>query len=129
MPQRFFICFRLARARLAAEIDVKKLPAAASSYDFDRDIRPLLEQACVGCHGETKQKGKFRLDTRDGLLKGGEDGKAIVEGKSAESSLIHYTARLVEDMEMPPKKEEALAPGQIALLRAWIDAGAPWPEA
>ena len=111
-----------------AEVDVSKLPAAAAAYDFAKDIRPLLEQQCVSCHGETKQKGKFRMDTREGLLKGGEDGVAIVQGKSGESSLIHYVARLVEDMEMPPKKEDALKPEQIALLRAWVDAGAPWPD-
>jgi len=111
----------------AAEVDVHKLPPPAESYDFARDIKPLLEEQCVGCHGETKQKGKLRLDTREGLMRGGEDGKVIVEGKSAESGLIHDVARLVEDLEMPPKKENALNVQQIGMLRAWIDAGAPWP--
>ena len=109
-------------------VDVSKLPGPAAKFDFHKDIRPILEANCVGCHGAVKQKGKFRLDTRDWLLKGGENGEVIKRGRSAESPLIHNVARLVADMEMPPKKERALKPGQVALLRAWIDADAPWPE-
>ena len=112
-----------------AEVDVRKLPAAAGGADFVRDILPLLESACVKCHGAEKQKGDFRIDTRAGLLKGGKEDKAIVEGDSARSPLIHYVARLVEDLEMPPKgKGDALTPAQVGLLRAWIDAGAKWPD-
>ncbi len=106
---------------------MSKLPVAAAAFDFQKDIQPLLENACVRCHGAEKQKGGFRIDTRAGLMKGGEDGKAIVEGQSAASPLIHYIARLVEDLEMPPKKEDALKPEQIGVLRAWIDDGAKWP--
>ena len=83
-----------------AEVDVRKLPAAAGGADFARDIQPLLEGACVKCHGAEKQKGDFRIDTRAGLLKGGKEDKAIVDGDSARSPLIHYVARLVEDLEM-----------------------------
>jgi mono/diheme cytochrome c family protein len=116
-------------APAGAEVDVKKLPAAAGGADFVRDILPLLEGACVKCHGAEKQKGDFRIDTRAGLLKGGKEDKAIVEGDSARSPLIHYVARLVEDLEMPPKgKGEALTAAQAGLLRAWINAGAKWPD-
>ncbi|MHA3774669.1 PSD1 and planctomycete cytochrome C domain-containing protein [Verrucomicrobiota bacterium sgz303538] len=112
----------------AAEVDTSKLPAPVRTFDFATQIRPILETSCVSCHGAEKQKGHFRIDSREALLKGGDNGAAIVEGKSAESALVHYVARLVEDMEMPPKKEQALKDEQIALLRAWIDAGAPWPQ-
>ena len=62
---------------------VAQLPPAAPGYDFDRDIKPILEANCVRCHGETKQKSSFRLDTRAGLLTGGEENaKVIVEGHS-----------------------------------------------
>ena len=106
----------------------QKLPPAAAAVDFHKDIRPLLEQACVGCHGAEKQKGGFRLDTLDWLLKGGEGGSVVTRGRSAESVLIHRVARLEEDSAMPPKKQDALKPEQIAKLRAWIDAGLPWTE-
>ncbi|HEY2343044.1 MAG TPA: DUF1549 domain-containing protein, partial [Chthoniobacteraceae bacterium] len=117
----------LAGSVRAGDVDLSKLPAAASSFDFGKDIQPILEENCVGCHGADRQKGKLRLDTRESLLKGGEDGKAIVEGKGAESNLVQYAARLVPDLEMPPKAEDALKAEQTALLRAWVDAGAPWP--
>ena len=106
----------------------KKLPPPAASVDFHKDIRPLLEQACVGCHGAEKQKGQFRLDTLDWLLKGGDSGGVITRGRSGDSPLIHRIARLDEETAMPPKKQDALKPEQIAKLRAWIDAGLPWTE-
>jgi len=113
----------------AADVDINKLPPAAAAYDFVKDIQPLLETACVKCHGAEKKKGAFRIDTREELLKGGEEGKAIVEGDSAKSPLIHYVARLVADLEMPPKgKGDVLTPAQIGALRAWIDKGAKWPD-
>ncbi len=111
-----------------ADIDLGKLPPAAKAFDFDRDIRPIFEQRCIECHGAEKQKGKFRLDARDYLLAGGENGEPVKVGKSAESPLIHFVARLDEDSAMPPKKDKALTPEQVGKLRAWIDAGARYPE-
>ena len=111
----------------AADLDPTRLPPPAATADFETQVKPLLERSCVRCHGEEKQKSDFRLDSREALFRGGENGKAIIEKKSAESPLIHYVARLVEDFEMPPKKEEALTAAEISVLRAWIDAGAPWP--
>jgi hypothetical protein len=65
----------------AAELgDPKKLPAAAAGFDFDRDVREVLETSCVHCHNAEKDKGGLRLDTRDLALKGGDEHKAIVPG-------------------------------------------------
>ena len=113
----------------AGAAGVGQLPPAAPAYDFDKDIKPILESTCVRCHGETRQKSSFRLDTRAGLLKGGEENEqVIVEGHSDQSPLIRLVAGLVEDIPMPPKKEGVtLTPQQIGLLRAWIDAGAKYP--
>src|SRR5439155_907993 len=68
-------------------------------------------------------------DNRESALKGGENSKDdIVPGNSAQSKLIHYVTRLVEDMEMPPAgKGEPLTSEQIGLLRKWVDDGARWP--
>ena len=109
--------------------DVSQLPPAAPAYDFDKDIKPLLESTCVRCHGEQRQKSSFRLDTRDWLLKGGEEhDKVILPGHSEKSPLIQLVSGLVEDIPMPPKKEGVkLTAKQIGLLRAWIDAGATYP--
>jgi hypothetical protein len=105
------------------------LPPAAKAYDFDKDIRPILESTCVRCHGEKRQKSGFRLDTRAGLLQGGEENeKVFIPGHSATSPLIQLVSGMVKDLRMPPKKEgPPLTATQIGLLRAWIDAGAKYP--
>ena len=113
-----------------AKVDTSKLPAAAAKagVSFDRDIKPILEKSCFKCHSGEKPKSKYRMDTRAGAIKGGSEGEAIKPGKSAESPMIHFSADLVPEMEMPPidKRDEypALTRDQIALLRAWIDQGA-----
>lgn len=109
-------------------VDTSKLPPAASvPTDFDRDVKPIFENACFKCHGAEKPRSKFSLFTKEAALKGGSQGVDILPGKSGDSPLIHYVARLVEDMEMPPAgKGEPLTNEQIGLLRAWIDQGAKW---
>ncbi len=95
--------------------------------DFDRDVRPILEGVCVNCHGPDKAKGRLRLDTRKGLLAGGESGPAVVPGESGKSDLIRRVARKDPDEAMPPDDADALTAAQVAHLAAWIDAGAPYP--
>jgi hypothetical protein len=115
----------------AADPDISKLPPAAKKdgLTFDKDIKPLLEKSCVKCHGAEKPKAKYRVDSREAFVKGGEsDEAAVVPGKSEKSPVIHYVADLVVDMEMPPTdkrdKYPKLTAEQIGLLRAWIDQGA-----
>src|SRR3954471_14163575 len=107
----------------AATLDPTKLPPSATQkIDFGRDIKPLLESACFKCHGAEKAKNGLRIDSRERALAGGDNGADIIPGESAKSPLAHYVARLVPDMEMPPKgKGEALTVAQVALVRAWID--------
>jgi hypothetical protein len=114
----------------AADLDLSKLPPpAVSIVDFDRDIKPIFETSCLRCHGPEKPRGRLRLDNRESAFKGGQHGEVILPGHSEKSSLVLYVARLVEDMEMPPNgKGDPLTPQQVALLRAWIDQGAAWPE-
>ncbi len=114
----------------AAEIDATKLPpSAAQQIDFTRDIKPIIDGRCIRCHGTEKPKSKFSLITREASLRGGENGIDIIPGDSAKSPLIHYVARLVPDMEMPPDgKGDPLSEREIALLRAWIDQGVAWEQ-
>ncbi len=95
----------------------------SGSVNFERDIRPLLHARCVGCHGPEKQQAGLRLDTKVGAMK----GSVIVPGKSSESELIR---RVISNdpAERMPSKGAPLTTRDIALLRAWIDAGAEWPE-
>ncbi|HTL18513.1 MAG TPA: DUF1549 domain-containing protein [Patescibacteria group bacterium] len=105
---------------------VKLLPPAATrQVSFSNDIKPILEASCIKCHGRGRDKGNFRIDSRETLLKGGDSGSPVVIGKSDESLLIELVSGLDPDNVMP-KKGSKLTKDQIALLRAWIDQGAKW---
>lgn len=87
------------------KIDVSKLPPPASNQGvtYEKDIRPLFEASCVRCHGSQKPKADLRLDSREAILKGGEDGKVVVSGNSKKSLLVAAVARVNDDVAMPPK--------------------------
>ena len=93
---------------------------AAEPVAFRRDVAPILEQHCAGCHAGPRAKGGFDLSTREKLLAGGADGVTVVPGKPADSPLV----RLVADRKMPPKKP--LPAEAAATLRRWVDEGAKW---
>jgi cytochrome c553 len=103
-------------------------PATSAKVDFQRDIRPILAERCFSCHGSRQQESDFRLDRREDALKGGENGAAIVPGKAAESPLLERIASKDPDQRMPPKGDP-LPPDSVAIIRTWIDQGAPWPDA
>ena len=105
-------------------------PPAQVKVEFARDIQPIFERSCLTCHGAQRPKGGLRLDHRDGALKGGDSGKAILPGVSTNSPLVLAVAGMHDDIgRMPPKgKGNPLTPEEIGLLRAWIDQGAEWPE-
>jgi len=77
-----------------SKIDVSKLPPAADKkgVTYAKDIRPIFEASCFRCHGEERQKGDLRLDSREAALRGGEHGKAILPGDSANSPLVLVVA-------------------------------------
>lgn len=116
-----------AEAKLSPE-QMAKLPAPATAkVDFARDVKPIFDAACVKCHGKGKDKGGFSLETRAAFSKGGDSGTPIVTGESAESLIIELVSGLDPENVMP-KKGSKLKPEQVALLRAWIDQGAAWPN-
>src|SRR5262245_23820809 len=101
------------------------LPAQEPApVDFEREVQPILSDACYVCHGPDpeKRKGDLRLDTREGAL-----AKAIVPGKPETSELYRRLTTDDADDRMPPAKtKRTLSAGQIAILRRWISEGAPW---
>jgi hypothetical protein len=122
------LCCLLLFGTARAEIEVTKLPApAAHQVDYTNDVQPLLAAHCVKCHGAKRQAADLRLDTRSALLKGGENGKAVRPGKSAESRLIVAVSQLDPELSMPPEGDP-LTDEQVGLLRAWIDQGAKGPD-
>ena len=113
------------------KVDTSKLPPPSDKkgVTYAADIKPIFEKSCVKCHGPEKQKAKLRLDTLEAALKGGEDGKVIEPGDSANSMLVHNVAHIGdEDMFMPPPENKDKIPPltkeQVSLIRAWIDQGA-----
>ena len=95
---------------------------ASAAVDFDKQIRPILESACVQCHSAEKTKGDLRLDTPKHAL------DAIVAGKPAESSLIERIQLPADDDDIMPPKGDPLTKEQQQLLTQWIQEGAKWPD-
>src|SRR5262245_29601276 len=117
-------CWLLALSARTLLADERRPRSAAEDF-FEKKVRPLLTENCLGCHGPQKQRGGLRLDSRAGVMTGGDSGPAIVPGKPDESLLIkavHYTG----EPKMPPKTK--LKSAQIAALTEWVRQGAPWPD-
>src|SRR6185369_1193878 len=91
---------------------------------FETKVRPILVANCQKCHSGKEPKGDLSLDTRGGLLAGGESGDVVVPGQPAKSLLVEAINRT--SIEMPPDKK--LADADIATLTEWVKLGAPWPE-
>jgi hypothetical protein len=91
-------------------------PAAPT---WEGQVLPLVKARCVKCHGPAKREGKLNLATPRGVARGGADGGVVVPGRPEESLLWER----IEADEMPP--EEPLAAEEKALLRRWIERGAP----
>jgi Protein of unknown function (DUF1553)/Protein of unknown function (DUF1549)/Planctomycete cytochrome C len=99
---------------------------AGKSVSFTKDIQPVLETSCLKCHGSAVQLSKLDLRTREGALKGGEKGVAIVPGKAEESKLY----RLVAGLEKPSMPMDGkLTAEQVSAIKDWINQGAPWEAA
>jgi len=83
------------------------LPLQAQTVDFARDVRPIFERSCSGCHGPERQKSGYRLDVRDIAIEGGDSGEqAILPHNAMESAIIRYVSGEDESMLMPPEQSE-----------------------
>jgi hypothetical protein len=104
-------------------------PPLPQTIDFNRDIRPILSENCYFCHGPDKNKRKadLRLDTHDGLFSHIKNHTTVVPGHPEQSELFRRVTLSDPDERMPdPKSNKRLSDRQIALLKKWIEQGAPW---
>ena len=100
--------------------------ADQDEVDFNRDIRPILNETCVVCHGGVRREAELSLLFRADALRPAESGKpAIVPNRAGRSEIIrrvnHSNPKERMPLEQPPLSER-----EISLLEKWIDAGAPW---
>ena len=101
---------------------------AGSVPDFAHEVFPVLQRACFECHDARKVKGGLRLDGREEAFKGGKNGVVIVPGKPDASELLRRMTLPQSDDEAMPSRGEPLPKEDIERVRAWIAAGAVWPE-
>jgi hypothetical protein len=104
---------------------------AAEKVDFAREVRPLLADKCLACHGQdaAHREAGLRLDQREGALRGGDSGRpAIVPGQPERSELIRRIFSEEDSERMPPpESKKALTEAEKELLRRWIAEGADYP--
>jgi hypothetical protein len=96
---------------------------------FHEQVFPLLRGACFECHSHQSERirGGLVLDSRAGIMAGGENGAVLIPGEPDQSRLIRVVRHDDPHLRMPSKRDP-LSPAQIAILENWIRLGAPWPE-
>src|SRR5262249_41573284 len=121
------ILFTFALATLCRADKPADRPTPQAVEFFEKQVRPVLVEKCVSCHGQKAKRGSLRLDSRKAMLEGGDTGPAIVVGQPDKSLLIQAVRRAGE-LKMPPKGKDPLSRAEIDALAAWVKMGAPWPE-
>lgn len=103
-------------------------PASPVQEDnvYEALVAPVLKEKCSSCHNDRKTKGGLNVTSVALLLKGGEDGPALVTGDALESHLMKRIFLPLEDKKhMPPRQKAQLTESEIEILTAWINEGAP----
>ena len=98
--------------------------SAESEIRFDRDVFGILRRSCFECHGDRKQEGHLRLDTREQFLL----AEIAAPGRPEDSELFRRIALPSGHDEIMPAIGEPLSPTEIQILRRWIEDGAEWPS-
>jgi hypothetical protein len=92
---------------------------------FERSIRPVLSERCIGCHGTEVQKGGLRLDSRNAIIEGGKSGAVIVLGNPNISKLI---ASIKHEGQLKMPRDKKLSDIEIKDFEKWVTLGLPWPD-
>jgi uncharacterized membrane protein/mono/diheme cytochrome c family protein len=92
------------------------------------NVRSILAHNCYKCHSGAKIEGELRLDEKEFVFAGGENGKVIQPGNTGESELIRRISLSKNHKDVMPSKGKLLSKDEIQLLRLWVEKGAPWPD-
>jgi WD40 repeat protein len=133
MRSRLFLCFAallLPSAAFAADEEPKPIAVIELKHpdpvSYGKDVEPILNAKCSGCHNPIKTEGKLDMSSYETLMKGGGRGSPVKPGASAGSLIIQLCGRTAKPT-MPPKRETPLSPEELALVKLWIDQGAKAP--
>ena len=100
---------------------------AAQLQELNINVRSILAHNCYSCHNATKTKGGLRLDKKEFIFKGGENGPILVAGNPEKSDMIRRVKLPAGHDDAMPTKGRRLSKEDIAMLEYWIQQGAPWP--
>ena len=95
--------------------------------ELNINVRTILAHNCYACHNATKTKGGLRLDKKEFIFKGGEDGPILVAGNPEKSDMIRRVKLPFGHDDAMPTKGKRLSKEDVAMLEYWIQQGAPWP--
>lgn len=96
--------------------------------ELNLQVRTIFAHSCTNCHGEAKAKGDLRLDSKEAILKGGENGPVLVAGDPEKSDIVRRIKLPRGHKEAMPSKGKGLTAQEIATIEYWVKQGAPWPE-
>lgn len=104
----------------------KPKPKSPPPVSYAKDVAPVLEKFCAGCHNaDEEHPSQLYLESYELLMKGGKHGASIKPGSSSGSLLMQKMSKEPPfGKVMPPPKKKTPTPEQVELLRAWIDQGA-----
>jgi len=112
---------------LAILLATSFVSTAAEPVDYVRDVLPILESYCIGCHTADEEQGGFVMESHQALMAGGESGLAITAGEPTSSRLVLMIRGQMEPA-MPPEGEERPSEEEIETIEAWIEQGAIGPK-
>jgi hypothetical protein len=121
---RVSLLLSLAMFALGSRAWADPAPTAGDEF-FEKEVRPLLVERCIKCHGGEKTRGGLKLTSRDAVLQGGDSGPAAVPGKPNDSRLVQLLHR--DDTTRMPKNG-ALLEHDIAVMTRWVEMGLPYPS-
>ena len=111
-----------------ATAKVNEVLNANQLQELNINVRTILAHNCYSCHNATKTKGGLRLDKKEFIFKGGEDGPILVPGNPEKSDIIRRIKLPAGHDDAMPTKGKRLSKEDIAMLEYWIQQGAPWPS-
>ncbi|HTZ60748.1 MAG TPA: c-type cytochrome domain-containing protein [Acidobacteriaceae bacterium] len=113
------------RKLIGLSVASEPVPRSDPAFFYGAHVEPIFIDHCYSCHGPEKQKSRLRLDSYQGLMRGGKHGLVIKVGNPKASELIRrVTLSPADDDAMPPQGKRPLSANEVKVIALWIEAGA-----